>query len=503
MALGTHPYKLLKDLYYPESGNMEVKADAKTVLDLTLKPNHGFVNITTNPAGADIMVDGIPLQKNSPVTTDKLKSGNHTVVARKTLYHDATTAVIVNDGKTTPVTIDLNPAFGSIKIASQPEAGAEVSLDGQTTGKKTPCTFEQVMAGEHTITLRREWYENYTGQVTLAEGEQKELNQVLKATYGNVKVTSNPPADIYIDGLKKSAGTWDGRLTVGIHSFEARKDKYSPSDQKYEVKSGKDLQVSLEPLPRYGTVKIVTNPMDASIALDGKDMGTSPATLRNILIGDYKLTLTKKDYVTVAKTISITEGQTTEISETLPNGAQVSISSSPTGAQLIIDGVSSGSTPFNGTLSYGSHNLKLTKGERVISQSITINQSSNNSFNYVIYEGHKIGESYGGGIIFYVSDDGQHGLIAAKADQGSGNWSEAYKLCKNYKGGGYNDWRLPTKEELNKLYKQKDVVDGFSINLYWSITYYLISVSCLNFNDGVQGLSGKTDRHFVRAVRSF
>jgi hypothetical protein len=31
---------------------------------------------------------------------------------------------------------------------------------------------------------------------------------------------------------------------------------------------------------------------------------------------------------------------------------------------------------------------------------------------------HFIGESYGGGIVFYVYDNGQHGLIAAIADQG-------------------------------------------------------------------------------------
>ena len=33
---------------------------------------------------------------------------------------------------------------------------------------------------------------------------------------------------------------------------------------------------------------------------------------------------------------------------------------------------------------------------------------------------HYIGESYGGGIVFYVYDNGQHGLIVATADQSSG-----------------------------------------------------------------------------------
>ena len=33
---------------------------------------------------------------------------------------------------------------------------------------------------------------------------------------------------------------------------------------------------------------------------------------------------------------------------------------------------------------------------------------------------HYISESYGGGIVFYVYDNGQHGLIAATADQSTG-----------------------------------------------------------------------------------
>jgi len=33
---------------------------------------------------------------------------------------------------------------------------------------------------------------------------------------------------------------------------------------------------------------------------------------------------------------------------------------------------------------------------------------------------HYIGESYGGGIVFYVNDSGRHGLIAATSDQSTG-----------------------------------------------------------------------------------
>jgi len=41
----------------------------------------------------------------------------------------------------------------------------------------------------------------------------------------------------------------------------------------------------------------------------------------------------------------------------------------------------------------------------------------------------------------------------ATKDNGSNiNWSDAKSYCENYRGGGYTDWRMPTKFELKSLY---------------------------------------------------
>ncbi|MEK7275563.1 MAG: hypothetical protein AAB110_09935, partial [Candidatus Desantisbacteria bacterium] len=55
---------------------------------------------------------------------------------------------------------------------------------------------------------------------------------------------------------------------------------------------------------------------------------------------------------------------------------------------------------------------------------------------------HYIGESYGGGIVFYVYDNGQHGLIAATADQGTnttwyaGSYTNTMAKATNGVGAG-------------------------------------------------------------------
>jgi len=44
----------------------------------------------------------------------------------------------------------------------------------------------------------------------------------------------------------------------------------------------------------------------------------------------------------------------------------------------------------------------------------------------------------------------------------------AATACVEYSGGGKNDWFLPSKDELNQRYLQKEIIGGFVNSLYWS-----------------------------------
>ncbi len=157
---------------------------------------------------------------------------------------------------------------------------------------------------------------------------------------------------------------------------------------------------------------------------------------------------------------------------------------------------------------------------------------------------HFIGETYGGGIVFYVYDNGQHGLIAATADQSTGiRWyggsntntraradgvgaglkntsiiianqgpvdgnAFAATVCNEYSvtvgGVTYGDWYLPSKYELNLLYMQKAVVDGFADGYYWSSSEYDADHAWYQlFFNGYQTTYTKSNIYYVRAVRAF
>lgn len=81
------------------------------------------------------------------------------------------------------------------------------------------------------------------------------------------------------------------------------------------------------------------------------------------------------------------------------------------------------------------------------------------------------------------------------------NWESANRLCENSNVGDFNDWRLPTIDELAMLYTNKDVIGGFDEINYWSGTGESYNYYCLNFNTGKQSLYTKSTELGVRAVR--
>ena len=117
----------------------------------------------------------------------------------------------------------------------------------------------------------------------------------------------------------------------------------------------------------------------------------------------------------------------------------------------------------------------------------------------------QLGDEYGGGIIFYLYDTGNGGLIASKQDlSGEADWEEAIQFCSEYRGGGFTNWRLPTETELNLLYLQKDRVGSFVRFSYWSATEYAGHFAFFqNFYTGEQDNDFKDNTCYVRAIRSF
>lgn len=162
-----------------------------------------------------------------------------------------------------------------------------------------------------------------------------------------------------------------------------------------------------------------------------------------------------------------------------------------------------------------------------------------------VVTGIAIGLLHGGGMIFNVDGSGQHGLVSALSDQslaapwapgalfttqtnatsttnGSANTATiinvygnssnyAAKLCRDYNAGGFNDWFLPSNDQLFILSGYQDVVGGFPTPCVLCTFNYWSSTEFNNFKAWDQNLNygssfnnpQKNQLNYVRAIRAF
>ena len=103
--------------------------------------------------------------------------------------------------------------------------------------------------------------------------------------------------------------------------------------------------------------------------------------------------------------------------------------------------------------------------------------------------------------LILTSDNGEQIEVYPKNLDGAYSWNDAIAACEALGDG----WHLPTKEELNLLFSNKEKIDGFKEGDYWSCSEYSTTNAwSQNWHSGYPGAQGNVDKssaYYVRAVR--
>ncbi|MDR1286659.1 MAG: DUF1566 domain-containing protein, partial [Treponema sp.] len=90
-------------------------------------------------------------------------------------------------------------------------------------------------------------------------------------------------------------------------------------------------------------------------------------------------------------------------------------------------------------------------------------------------------------------------LAAADTD------APAAKACDDYSFGGFDDWFLPSLDEVEEMYLNKTAIGGFSNDWYWSSSeadYHFARDKHFQY-DGNWASEFKDQLHRVRPIRAF
>lgn len=165
---------------------------------------------------------------------------------------------------------------------------------------------------------------------------------------------------------------------------------------------------------------------------------------------------------------------------------------------------------------------KVVSGTSTLFSANIDNLTNNVTYHVRAYVTNANGTVYGESVEFKTADPYANiisiptlGLMIQKYDISSGaGFYEAKTLCANSTVGGYTDWRLPTKGELQSLYSYAVSVNWNVNNVgyfyhnsaadtkYWSSTSAYNWYYCVQMSDGSCYDNSTSNTYRVRAVRN-
>jgi hypothetical protein len=249
---------------------------------------------------------------------------------------------------------------GYIIVTSEP-SGAMVYLNEQQVGA-TPYQGRNI-AGNYQLRLQHPFHYDHTEVFTLKEGETNNLPIVrLKPKFGHYQITSTPSgAEVWIDGKAEGKTPLTKKqIGSGHHTLSLRYPGYHEQNKSFEIKDGDDKNFEIKLKEAFGSLSITSDPADARIFIDGKELGTTPYANNNYPSGNYQLRVSKEMHLDVTENVTVKDNEKTERFLVLPKNFGT-LQVTATGASIYIDNLLVGSDFYTTTLAPGRHTVKASR----------------------------------------------------------------------------------------------------------------------------------------------
>ena len=199
---GMYRYRLEKELYLPKKGKLRVR-DGEETKEKVVLSEMGSIHVETTPPGATFYLDDQRVGE-TPLTLKGKRAGAYNYRIEKKLYLSLKGKLLVKNGGQTHEEITLTYNAGTLEVTSYP-AGADITLNGEATGKTTPYTFKTLQAGVHWVELTQLGYGKVTNKAVVKRSKVTPFNKTLPPLLGRLVVTAETmdgtpcAGDVFID----------------------------------------------------------------------------------------------------------------------------------------------------------------------------------------------------------------------------------------------------------------------------------------------------------------
>ena len=397
---GSTPIQITVNEFDDDLGNPVSPTVEPGTFSVVVVQPAGNISVTSTPSGAALSLDGVDTGKTTPAVLENVTPADHTVAVSLAGYTPDSKTVTVTAGSTAQADFQLVqiPRTGSISVTSTPP-GAEVSIDGVDTGNITPSTFDAIDQGSHVIEISLAGYQtaNKTVTVSAVGTELVDFTLIAIPTTGSLAVTSTPGnAAISLDGTdtgKVTPFTFTV-ITPGDHTVAVSLAGYNNASTTITIVPGEaaSADFQLVQVPQTGSISVTSSPAGAEISLDGSDTGeVTPFTFTDVAAGGHTIDVSLAGYNTASKSVTFSAGSTVSVDFQLvvipPKTGSISVSSSPAGAGISLDGTNTGKiTPTTlGTIPPGDHIVTVSlPGYNSASMTVTVSAGSTVQADFVL-----------------------------------------------------------------------------------------------------------------------
>jgi len=359
--------------YEPAQRQLTVRA-LRTVQELfvplTRRPQIEIrADADPNLVGAAVSIDGQPSGVVQGPLVIPTTATRHLVEITKAGYQPLSQWVDLTTNPSlilTPMLVAIpKPKYGTIVVEADVQ-DAEVFIDGNKHPDNTPAVINNVIEGVHVVEVKKPpappWRSTITVEANKQSKVRAEIAPLMHGGVGVVRVLSDAQgARAYLDGIDMGPVPVDIKdVKAGEHIIEVKAPGYQAGEKKVTVRAGQSeiVKFDLNQSADQGTIKIVSTVPEAEVFIDGAAVGKVPQE-RRISVGDHPVVVRLPGYKQFEQKVRVDAGKTITVSAELKAVGRLRILSNPPGAEVVINGIPSGKTPFDSEVEVGESVVRL------------------------------------------------------------------------------------------------------------------------------------------------
>ncbi|MBR4997687.1 MAG: PEGA domain-containing protein [Bacteroidaceae bacterium] len=360
---------VLRDYYFPiaiEKARTYEMVLTTGKVETIVKRTAGkqYVTFKVAPLNAVVELDDMLLDVDGNGYVEKsVHYGTHSYRVSCTNYHTEAGQIVVSEKEKAEVNVTLRPNFGWIDFKGADEYhGAQVYVDNERIGQ-LPLRSGTIKSGVHQVKIMKPLYKPYETKVTVTDNEITELAVELIPNFAHMTLKADKDCEIWVDEKFKGKEVCEIDLELGKYTVEVKRASHRTVSDVVLVSDVLPRTVQLPlPTPIYGVLDVTSTPSNATVIVDGVEVGQTPLIKGEILLGKHNVVFKKEGYAAVEKIAELTEeGEESKLSAELPKSEKIHITSEPEGASVAIDGVYQGITPLTYELTWGRYEVSFYK----------------------------------------------------------------------------------------------------------------------------------------------